>query len=67
MEEKINEEARIPEWIQVDMTHYQNMEENLEYYKTAIRLIEESVEQMEETTAKKEMQDLINELKNNLK
>lgn len=67
MEEKINEEARIPEWIQVDMTHYQNMEENLEYYKTAIKLIEENVEQMKETTLKKEMQDLINELKNNLK
>lgn len=67
MEEKINEEARIPEWIQVDMTHYQNMEENLEYYKTAIKLIEENVEQMKETTLKKEIQDLINELKNNLK
>lgn len=67
MEEEIIEEARIPEWIQVDMTHYQNMEENLEYYKTAIKLIEENVEQMKETTLKKEMQDLINELKNNLK
>jgi len=67
MEEKINEEARIPEWIQVDMTYYQNMEENLEYYKTAIKLIEENVEQMKETTLKKEIQDLINELKNNLK
>jgi len=67
MEEKINEEARIPEWIQVDMTCYQNMEENLEYYKTAIKLIEENVEQMKETTLKKEIQDLINELKNNLK
>ena len=43
------------------------MEENLEYYKTAIKLIEENVEQMKETTLKKEIQDLINELKNNLK
>lgn len=66
MKEKINEESRIPEWIKIDRTYYQNMKENIEYYETAIKLIEENVEQMEETTLKKEIQDLINELKNNL-
>lgn len=66
MKEKINEESRIPEWIKIDRTYYQNMKENIEYYETAIKLIEENVEQMEETTLKKEIQDLINELKDNL-
>lgn len=65
MEEKINEEARIPEWIQVDMTHYQNMEENLEYYKTTIKLIEEKIE-CEETQVLREINELIEELKKHL-
>lgn len=65
MKEKINEEARIPEWIQVDMTHYQNMEENLEYYKTAIKLIEEKIE-CEETQVLREINELIEELKKHL-
>lgn len=65
MEEKINEEARIPEWIQVDMTHYQNMEENLEYYKTTIKLIEEKIE-CEETQVLREINKLIEELKKHL-
>lgn len=65
MEEKINEEARIPEWIQVDMTCYQNMEENLEYYKTTIKLIEEKIE-CEETQVLREINELIEELKKHL-
>lgn len=65
MEEKINEQARIPEWIQVDMTHYQNMEENLEYYKTTIKLIEEKIE-CEETQVLREINELIEELKKHL-
>lgn len=47
-EERYGESFYQPEWIQVDLTYMQNLEENLEYYKTFVRMIEEEVAILEE-------------------
>lgn len=43
MREDIIEEMNRPEWIQVDMTYMQKLETNTEYYKTAIKMIEDEL------------------------
>lgn len=71
MEEKIYEEFNQPEWIQVDMSYIQKLEENVEYYKTAISEIKEEVnlegeneEKIENIkTAIKELEGVLNWVK----
>lgn len=41
-----------PEWIQVDMTYMQKLEENLEYYKTTIKAIIEELESNDDNKQK---------------
>lgn len=68
MKEKIYEEFNVPEWINVDMTEYYNMQENLAYYKTTIRMIEEEINGEESDEKKIEsIKDYIKELKDVLK
>lgn len=43
MEEKIMEEMNRGEFIEVEEEHYIKMQENLEYYKTAIQLIKDEM------------------------
>lgn len=43
MKEKIYEEWNQPEWIQVDMSYMEKVEEQLEYYKGFVRVIEEEI------------------------
>lgn len=43
LEEKYGENFNQPEWIQVDMTYMQKLEENLEHYKTFVKMIESEV------------------------
>ena len=44
MKEKIYEEWNRPEWIQVDMSYMEKVEEQLEYYKGFARVVEEEIE-----------------------
>ena len=56
-----------PEWTQVDMTYLQNLEENLEYYKTTIEMILTDIESEDEDCKKIEcIKERINELKREL-
>ena len=56
-----------PEWTQVDMTYLQNLEENLEYYKTTIEMILTVIESEDEDCKKIEcIKERINELKREL-
>ncbi len=64
MEEKDYEEFYSPEWINVDMTEYYNMQENLEYYKTFVKKIVEEIGSEEQDSKKIEfIKDYIGELK----
>lgn len=56
-----------PEWTQVDMTYLQNLEENLEYYKTTIEMILTDIESEDEDCKKIEcIKEHIDELKREL-
>lgn len=48
MERDYGENFNQPEWIQVDMTYMQKLEENLEYYKTFIKMLESEVDFFDE-------------------
>lgn len=50
MKEKIYEEWNQPEWIQVDMSYMEKVEEQLEYYKGFVRIIEEEIENPSDDT-----------------
>ena len=50
MEEKIYEEWNRPEWIQVDMSYMEKVEEQLEYYKGFVRVVEEEIENPSDDT-----------------
>jgi len=50
MEEKIYEEWNQPEWIQVDMSYMEKVEEQLEYYKGFARVVEEEIENPSDDT-----------------
>lgn len=50
MKEKIYEEWNQPEWIQVDMSYMEKVEEQLEYYKGFTRVIEEEIENPSDDT-----------------
>lgn len=50
MKEKIFEEWNQPEWIQVDMSYMEKVEEQLEYYKGFTRVIEEEIENPSDDT-----------------
>lgn len=71
MEEKIIEEMNQPEWIQVDMNYMQKVEENIEYYKTAINLIKDELYGLEGLTKNyeetvKSIENIIKELEKEL-
>lgn len=61
MERDYGENFNQPEWIQVDMTYMQKLEENLEYYKTFIKMLKS------ETDFFDEKQDDAVEVINNIK
>jgi len=68
MERDYGEDFNQPEYIQVDMTYMQNLEENLEYYKTFIKMLESEVyyfDQKEDDGAEviKNIIQYLNELK----
>jgi septal ring factor EnvC (AmiA/AmiB activator) len=65
LEERYGEDFNQPEWIQVDMTYMQNLEENLEYYKTFVKMIEEEIDEFEGDT--QELADNIEEYLKELK
>lgn len=68
MKEKIYEEFNVPEWINIDMTEYYDMQENLAYYKTTIRMIEEEINSEDSDKKKIEcIKEYIKELKNVIK
>ena len=50
MKEKIYEEWNRPEWIQVDMSYMEKVEEQLEYYKGFARVVEEEIENPSDDT-----------------
>lgn len=50
MKEKIYEEWNQPEWIQVDMSYMEKVEEQLEYYKGFARVVEEEIENPSDDT-----------------
>lgn len=52
MKEKIYEEWNRPEWIQVDMSYMEKVEEQLEYYKGFARVVEEEIENPSDDTIK---------------
>lgn len=52
MKEKIYEEWNQPEWIQVDMSYMEKVEEQLEYYKGFARVVEEEIENPNDDTIK---------------
>lgn len=52
MKEKIYEEWNRPEWIQVDMSYMEKVEEQLEYYKGFVRVVEEEIENPSDDTIK---------------
>ena len=65
MREDIIEDTNQPEWIEVDMGYHQKMEENLEYYKTAIRLIKDELYGLEGLT--KNYEETVGEIENIIK
>lgn len=65
MREDIIEDANQPEWIEVDMSYHQKLEENLEYYKTAIRLIKDELYGLEGLT--KNYEETVEEIENIIK
>lgn len=65
MREDIIEDANRPEWIEVDMGYHQKLEENLEYYKTAIRLIKDELYGLEGLT--KNYEETVEEIENIIK
>lgn len=65
MREDIIEDANQPEWIEVDMGYHQKLEENLEYYKTAIRLIKDELYGLEGLT--KNYDETVGEIENIIK
>lgn len=65
MREDIIEDANQPEWIKVDMSYHQKLEENLEYYKTAIRLIKDELYGLEGLT--KNYEETVGEIENIIK
>lgn len=65
LEERYGEDFNQPEWIQVDMTYMQNLEENLEYYKTFVKMVEEEIDEFEGNT--QELADNIEEYLKELK
>ena len=68
MENEKIEEFNQPEWIQVDMSYHQKLEENLEYYKTAIKMIEEQLsEGKSHCEIVSEIANIIEELKEEIK
>lgn len=71
MEEKIIEEMNQPEWIQVNMNYMHKVEENIEYYKTAINLIKDELYGLEGLTKNyeetiKSIENIIKELEKEL-
>lgn len=71
LEERYGEDFNQPEWIQVDMTYMQKVEENIEYYKTAINLIKDELYGLEGLTKKYEetvgaIENIIKELEKEL-
>lgn len=65
MREDIIEDVNQPEWIEVDMGYHQKLEENLEYYKTAIRLIKDELYGLEGLT--KNYEETVGEIENIVK
>lgn len=65
MREDIIEDANQSEWIEVDMGYHQKLEENLEYYKTAIRLIKDELYGLEGLT--KNYEETVEEIENIVK
>ena len=65
MREDIIEDANQPEWIKVDIGYHQKLEENLEYYKTAIRLIKDELYGLEGLT--KNYEETVGEIENIIK
>lgn len=56
MEEKINEESKVYEWVNIDLSEKIKMETDLEYYKKAIELIKdaETIEDVKQVIAELE-------------
>ena len=71
LEERYGEDFNKPEWIQVDMNYMQKVEENIEYYKTAINLIKDELYGLEGLTKNyeetvKSIENIIKELEKEL-
>ena len=58
MEPIIYDEWNKPEWVQVEEKEYQKLQENIEYYKTAIKALKEELGIVEKIM--EELEDAIN-------